>query len=931
MVNKMKNLRLFLLTFAFAATAIAAPGDLDTTFGVNGGYVTSNFESLGLSERARDVAIQADGKLVVVGSRATTTPGIAEFYVARFNADGTADNSFNGDGFFSYGPGGLVFVAESVAIQSDGKIVVAGGGGYFFSTAYLFRFNTDGTLDTTFDTDGILTVPSTGHALAVAIQPDGKIVYTTYFDGGAFPVSYTTLLGRLNPNGTPDTTLNGNGIQLVSNSTNNRVYIARGLAIQPDGKYVLAGQSTASGSGRFTIVRLLATGPPDSAFDGDGVFNYLTEFGAARSVVVQPDGKILAGGGIDVSIGQDAALIRLNGDGSFDATFDGDGLLVRELAGNNEDYTVEDLALQPDGKILAIAQKDGSFADLITNDFYLFRSNSDGSTDNSFDFNGTVKSQWCEEALGVALLADGRIITAASRDRASDNVSNRATCVQRFNSNGAVDYTFNPVASNGKTTFAGFGLTDLNSVAALPNGKIIVAGSLLSDNGSIVEGAAMRLNADGSIDTSFMNEGFYIRNDFPSGGDNVFHDIRVLPDGGFIIAGESGSRGGTLFKFTPAGALDTTYSGDGITSSTSASRFYGSIVQSDGKIVGCGSLGTTTRSGRLIRFSLTGTAELTATNNMGASGNNNEILECGQQSDGKIIVAGYGHNSGLNTDFVSVGRHLSTLTIDTTFGASGVSTLDLSPTVNDRATDLVIQPDNKVVVSSTGLNGAGDRDFAVVRFDANGTPDQNLAENFGTNGVSLIDFVVGNPNDEASALLVQPDGQFLVAGSTDAGTGRRFGLAKINPGGAPALGFGTLGRTAFPFPGDDATASAIALYLNDRVIVAGKAWNGTDFDFAIARFQNELVPTAASVAISGRVTTAKGGGIANVFVSLTDVQGNIRTVKTNTFGFYRFDELTAGATYVLNVSSKRFSFNSPSRLVTLKDSVFDEDFSAIDR
>lgn len=122
----------------------------------------------------------------------------------------------------------------------------------------------------------------------------------------------------------------------------------------------------------------------------------------------------------------------------------------------------------------------------------------------------------------------------------------------------------------------------------------------------------------------------------------------------------------------------------------------------------------------------------------------------------------------------------------------------------------------------------------------------------------------------------------------------RFALAKMNPGGNLAFGFGSLGRKIVDFPETEARINALGFYLNDRVVAAGKTWNGSAFDFAIARFQNELIPTAATAAVSGRVTTADGRGIRNAIVTITDKGGLDRAATTATFGYIRFDSVPVG-------------------------------------
>lgn len=129
-------------------------------------------------------------------------------------------------------------------------------------------------------------------------------------------------------------------------------------------------------------------------------------------------------------------------------------------------------------------------------------------------------------------------------------------------------------------------------------------------------------------------------------------------------------------------------------------------------------------------------------------------------------------------------------------------------------------------------------------------------------------------------------------------------------------------------PGDEATADAMRFYLDDRVLIAGRAWNGTDYDFALARFPNEFIPTAANESISGRVATQKGGGIGNAIMTATNSRGEIRTARTNSFGFYRFDDLRTGETYVVTVTAKRYRFNEPSRVVLLNEVVVGLDFVA---
>jgi uncharacterized delta-60 repeat protein len=276
-------------------------GTLDPTFGSNG-VVGTTFPNEGTAtgDGANALAFQADGKIVVVGIVAGV-PGDnhEDRGIARYNSDGTLDGTF--------GSGGLVRIsfpeaagwAYGVAALPDGHILVAGSGSASFTVA---RLTSTGQLDPTFGSAGFAQVsfglnPSSGIAQAMAVQPDGKIVLTGVLSTGALPVA------RLNANGTPDTTFNGTGTALVPASAFGASYAnidATGLALQPDGKIVAAGYAYAPSGSRndwFTS-RLNADGTLDTGFSGDGVDVVSFNGGGDRAndVVVQADGKVVVAG-----------------------------------------------------------------------------------------------------------------------------------------------------------------------------------------------------------------------------------------------------------------------------------------------------------------------------------------------------------------------------------------------------------------------------------------------------------------------------------------------------------------------------------------------------------------------------------------------------------------------------------------------------------
>lgn len=915
----MKNLCAISVLVLLAYNCFAGPGDLDTTFGVSGGVVVSDLFAGQIDEVGNDVAVQADEKIVVVGSRYAAANNY-DYLVIRYNSDGTLDTTFSGDGVFLLSNSGSDEL-NAVAIQTDGKIVAVGQSNSL-SEAYVIRLNTNGTLDTTFSGDGIFEVPGAGIALSVALQSDARIVI------GSRGLSGESIILRLTTTGALDTTFDTDGI--VSLSPNQ--YEPYGLAIQTNGRIVVAGASSIFAGGDITTVRLLTTGALDTTFDTDGiaVTAVYTGDSEARSLVIQSDGKIVVGGGPGANGSEtDAAIVRYNANGSLDTSFDGDGIKLNNLGIGSGDKYFNDLAVRADGKILAIGDTTYAISSVLTpEDFTILRLNTDGSSDTSFDANGIVRSQWCEQGSDLFLQTDGKIVAIGSQER-SAAPGETAVCTQRFSDNGAVDTSLNYLAGDGtmrQSVLSSQEFTTVEAIGAQFNGKILIAGWGEVPNQSYFTAKLIRLNADGTLDTTFMDEGVY---EYTNGTvSTYFNDIKVLSDGGFLVAGEGGVPvGGIIAKFTSSGTLDAAFSGDGIATTGTIARIYGLAVQTDGKVIGCGSNGSgaSTRSSKIVRFSASGTLETNVFSNFG-NANNNEILECSLQSDGKLIVAGYGNDG--TSDFVGISRKLTTLATDTTFGTGGIVTNDMSAALNDRATDMIVQTDNKIVVSSTGLNLGGDRDFAILRYDQNGVLDPNFAENFGTNGVSLIDFVINNPNDEANAILIQPDGQFLIGGLSDNATAKRFGVAKANPDGSIAFGFGILGRTATTFPNNDAQIHALSYYMYDKILAAGRTWNGTDYDFAVARYQNELIPTAANVSVSGRVLSADGNGIRNVVVTLASPNGSVMTTRTSTFGYFRFDEIPVGETYVISVNAKRFTFDPASHLLSVKEELTNVDFVA---
>ena len=295
---------IILTFFANVQMAQAADGDLDPLFGSGGMVMTDLGKSTDLAEA---VAIQADGKLVVVGTTYKNNDFSDEdFVVTRYNTDGTLDITFGNKGKVRTDFPGLAAVPSSVVIQPDGKIVVAGGAFPLFTFLGNFkvaRYNPNGSLDTSFGDGGIVTTifPAGSYAFDVALQSDGKIIAagTFFVDFDPGESSDTDFaLARYNPDGTPDATF-GNGGQVTTDFVGFEDD-AFSVLIQPDGKIVAVGSANDPATFYdFAAARYLSNGTIDTTFGVAGKVR--TDFGdqnfdRARSAALQPDGKIVAAG-----------------------------------------------------------------------------------------------------------------------------------------------------------------------------------------------------------------------------------------------------------------------------------------------------------------------------------------------------------------------------------------------------------------------------------------------------------------------------------------------------------------------------------------------------------------------------------------------------------------------------------------------------------
>jgi uncharacterized delta-60 repeat protein len=409
-----------LVVAAFAATAaLAAAGDLDPTFGTNGKVVTD----ISTRDEIHAVALQGDGKILGVGWSGTGTDQsnaflTADIAVARYTTSGAPDSSWGNGGIVTTDLGGAD-IGLAAAVQSDGKLVVAGATGdpnTLEGNTALVRYKTDGTLDSSFGSNGVVINDFGGDEewSGLAVLGNGKIV-AGGFTGTAENQDF--LLARFNSDGSLDTTFGCASPPCTGWTSTGFGALdeAYALAVQPDGKIVLSGfTGTGFNGGDFALARYSANGVLDPAFGSGG--KVVTDIGGpsgadnAHSVAIARGGKIVAAGTTSAN-GGDFALARYNSDGSLDPTFGcaSPPCSGKVEAGDPGHQSIESVAFQKDNKIVVAGGNGGHAA--------VARFTVDGQLDPRFGSGGIATTAFGTSDVfeGVAIQPrDGKIVGGGS-------------------------------------------------------------------------------------------------------------------------------------------------------------------------------------------------------------------------------------------------------------------------------------------------------------------------------------------------------------------------------------------------------------------------------------------------------------------------------------------------------------------------------------
>ncbi|MBV9240818.1 MAG: hypothetical protein JO314_02320 [Acidobacteria bacterium] len=529
------------------------------------------------------------------------------------------------------------------------------------------------------------------------------------------------------------------------------------------------------------------------------------------------------------------------------------------------------MAIQPsDGKIVVAGYDTNSGG---RNEFALARYNTDGSLDNLFGTGGVVTTAVGSVAnipSAMAIQPDGKIVVTGF----DTNAGNRDEFLTaRYNTDGGLDSNFG--AGGVVSTPIGSVINRASAILVQPvDSKIVVAG-FDRNAGNRDEFALVRYNADGSLDSSFGSGGV-VTTGIGSIA-NTAYSIAIQSDNKILAAGYDINSGGrdefAIARYNPTGSLDGTFGSGGIVTT------------------GIGSFG-------------------------------NRAFAIGVQSDSKIVTAGYASN-GLNLDF-ALSRYSSTGQLDKTFGVNGLTTTDMIG--SDQALAMKIQTDGKIIAG-----GVAGPYFAFARYNGIGgstavSPVTGLSVAF--SNVSARGDSVATPMS-ATQLPVLPSGYSLTTGP----------VAYDIRTSASYLGNVTVTLVLQGVP------DKLTCFQMRSFHLEGGAWskannvlpsyNSGDQTCTVVQTVTSLspfvvaqglAPTAANVAVAGRVITSSGAGLRNAVMTLVDASGAKRTAVTNAFGYYSFGDLKAGQSIVVSVASRRYVFAPNSRVVNVNDDIADLDF-----
>lgn len=623
------------------------------------GAIDSSFVPATVNGFVLSIAVQSDNK-VLIGGDFESVGGITRNGLARLNADGSLDTSFDiGTGFIFLGnQGGRV---HHLLLLPDGKVLCAGSWTSFngLGGPNIIRLNTDGSLDTSFD-------PGTGFNGSVTglrLQPDGKVLVSGWFN--EYNGTSRECIARLMSNGALDTgfapTFSG-GQQSFA------------LDLRPDGKIWLQGNfTTVSGIPRHNFVLLTSNGTVDPSFDPPALpYDYV------NTIAGQANGGLLVGHYINEPNGETYDyMIRFNPDGTLDSQFMGDDF----------NSVIEEIHVMPDQKIVVLGAF-GAYKD--RGECGFTRLLPDGSVDpewvqaSSFDHN----------IFSILRQYDGKFIVTGSFYAHYDRAVNQ---VARLHNDGSLDTTF---IATGRM------IQPVLDAAVQSNGKVVVVGNFYNEVDTTFSSNCLRLNADGSMDTTFHSP-----DDLPQNTSRVLlqNDGKVL-----VLAG------GRLRRLMADGSEDLSFTSLPATSGLPSDI----LLLPNGKIMVVGGfndfLGSPANG--IVRLMPDGTVDPSFYPGTGANG---MIKDIERQPDGMFLIAGYFSNyNGVNVP--GIARIQANGALDTSFNPGA------GP--NGAVTCIAMDPFGKIYIGGLFTEYAGVPRNRLARLLGNGLLDSAFDPGTGLNG-----------------------------------------------------------------------------------------------------------------------------------------------------------------------------------------------------
>ncbi len=694
-------------------------GSIDTSFGTAGKVITDLNNT---DDHMTAVSFSSNGKILILGSKDGN-----KLAIIRYNNNGTLDTSFGSDGIIIEDDA----IPSKIIHQDDGKIIALGYWGGFI----LLRYNSNGTPDNSFGDEGKALTPNPGYDYLwpeiITLDTDQKIIIA-----GTYNMGDDVAISRHNADGSIDTSFCNNG--LLQNTFLDDITILN-MAIEAEDEITLF-LSAPYPNGFYRIVY--------NTIDSSNI-----EYGALRTpqnetmyplkVIEQSDNKFIA---VDGSSDFDIRLARVNANGDYDTSFGNNATTNTSF---EPQFKLKSLAMQSDGAIICVGTNS-----ITGNDIVLARYSVDGQRDKTFGTQkGTVTAHHYsrfnyQTTYAITQQADNKILTVGTATDTYGDSGLGDIIVLRYDAQGYADYSFGHA---GKVVVKHSSNAEerADAVAIQPGRGILVGGKILQ-----------RLNPDGTLDEE----------EFGDNGKTAYSlfikDIIVLTDGSILTVG---NRNGdfTLARYSSDGILDTENFG------------VNGLIMTD-----------------INGYDYVSHAKV--------------------QVDNKLVVAGSSDNGAC----FSMARYFLDGTLDNSFGVEGVVITDVGSNL-DKIYDLAFQSDNKIVVVGEVDNDANEnrRTMALMRYNVDGSVD----ESFGNSGLVLDSF----DNDYSGARSVEIDaaGNILVAG---------FGYNS----GAVLFRFHSDGTKDASFNAPDAsTYDAMLINTDGKIMTAGRNFS---YDFSMQSFEGGI-------------------------------------------------------------------------------------------